>query len=329
MSAIRGTVYTLFAAVLLSALWVTSLTIISGKSTATELVTEAGTQILNPFLVGRGAGLTESNFATLEAGARANPSQPIPLPLLKVQVLGGEIVGKNYGFVVNLVYKRLAETYYTGGAGAVFDVPPGLKNVLPNFAVFNPDNVQPFPGGPTVAQLPPFLQPLFVFVGLTPDTFTAAGHQRLVSLLAWFWIAVVVLGVLAVALNRSEQKLSGLAQSVVHSTWPIVLVLGGLWIASLIYRTTFAPYAGVLALIRGAFLPVYGAAFAAGLVALVAFKLLPAWQQRGQSKEPAKEGVAFAAGGVGGPPAALGTMPGTMPPVEPRVDTPHDASGQQ
>ena len=56
--------------------------------------------------------------------------------------------------------------------------------MLPNFALFDVNKIQIIPGGPTPEQLPPFLQPIFTFVGLTPDTFTAVGHQHLLNLIA-------------------------------------------------------------------------------------------------------------------------------------------------
>jgi hypothetical protein len=58
LSGIRGLVYTLFGTLVLSTLWVTSLTFLSTQVSATALIDEAGTEILNPFLVAHGTGLT-------------------------------------------------------------------------------------------------------------------------------------------------------------------------------------------------------------------------------------------------------------------------------
>lgn len=287
MAGIRGFVYTLFGTLVLSTLWVTSLSVVSAPSNATQLLTEAGAHMLNPFLVDHGTGLSQSVYDSLEATARAHPSQSLALPLLKVQVLGRDIAGRTYPDVVNLVYGHVATAYYAGGADAVFDVPPELRQALPNFALFNPNNIPVVPGGPTAAQMPAFLQPFFTFVGLTPETFTAVGHQKVMNLLPWFWIATGVLALLAVVLNPSEQKLAGLAQGVVHSTWPIVGVLLALWVLSLIYKSTFAPYAGVLGVLDRAFLLVYGIAFAVGIASLVAMKLLPALLRRKTTTPPA------------------------------------------
>jgi hypothetical protein len=306
---LRGLIYGVFGALILSTLWVTSLTLLSAPSSATDLLTEAGTHVLNPFLVDHGLGLSPSSYASLETTARSHPAEPLTLSVLTVRVLGREILGHSYASTVRLVYSRVAAGYYTGGAAAVFAIPAQLKQELPNFALFNPDNVAVIPGGPTVAQLPPFVQPLFLFTGLTPDTFTATGHQRLLGLLPFFWGLTIVLGVLAVGLNLSDQKLSGLAKTLVHSTWPVVGILLGATLLVHLNATTFGTYAGVLGVIRGAFLPVYGLALVVGLLALVLLKLVPALQQRGQ---PAAAPVPAAVGarltsegsGAGVPPAA-------------------------
>ena len=253
LSGLRGFVYTLFATIMLSTLWVTSLSLLSAQPSATALITAAGADILNPLLVRQRLGLTPETYTTLEASARAHPAQAVALPLLKVRVLGSEIAGHSYADTVRIVYARVAETYYSSGPGAVFDVPPELQQALPNFGLFNPDNLPIIQGGPTVAQLPSFLRPFFVFTGLTPSTFTQAGHQRLLELLPWFWLATIVLAVLAIALNPNEKKLAGLAEGIVHSTWPIVAILLALWIASRFYAATFAPYATALVSCAGHF----------------------------------------------------------------------------
>jgi hypothetical protein len=318
LAGIRGWVYGVFGVIMLSTLWVTSLTTLSDRANATALLTEAGAHILNPFLVDRSLGLGQDTYAALEAQARARPSQPLTFQLLKARVLGREIIGHSYPDVVRLVYSRVAAVYYDGGPGAAFAIPPELQQVLPNFGLFNPNNLPILPGGPTVSQLPPFLKPFFTFVGLTPATFTAAGHQSLLSLLPWFWIAAVVLGVLTILLNRSEQRLAGLAQSVVHSSWPIVGVLVGLLIASATFeKDLFAPYVGVLGVVSRAFLPVYGAALVVGLVVVGLTRLLPAILRRQQGTGPAAPPQM--------PPeaaAALGAMGLRMPPMAPPAGEP-------
>src|SRR5215472_18084452 len=98
---LRGFVYTLFGTLVLTTLWVTSLTILSSRPNATEILTQAGTQILNPFLVGHDTsfGLSQQTYASLETSARSHPSQPLTFQLLKVRVLGREIIGHTYADV--------------------------------------------------------------------------------------------------------------------------------------------------------------------------------------------------------------------------------------
>jgi hypothetical protein len=169
-------------------------------------------------------------------------------------------------------------------------VPTELKQVLPNFALFNPDNIPILPGGPKATQLPPFLQPLFVFTGLTPTTFTVSGHQRLLDLLPWFWVAAAVLGALTFLLNRNEKKIAGLASSVIHATWPVVAVLVGLLIAAnFFFKQQVGPYSGVLSVVGRAFLPTYGIALAIGLAVYFFTAILPRLQARGA--QPAVAGA--------------------------------------
>jgi hypothetical protein len=286
MSGLRGVIYTTFGFLLLSALWVTSLTFLSARPAATDLLTEAGASVLNPFLAGRDLGVTQTGYASLQSGAKAHPDQPLSLSVLKVAVPGREIVGRSYQDGVRAIYTHVAATYYDSGPDAVFNVPTELQQVMPTFALFNPDNLPVLPGGPTVAQLPPFLQPLFVFTGLTPATFTAAGHERLLGLLPWFWLAVVVLGALTFLLNRSEKKIAGLASSVIHSTWPVVAVLVGLLIAAnFFFKQQVGPYSGVLSVVGRAFLPTYGIALAIGLAVYFGAAILP--RLSGRAAQPA------------------------------------------
>ncbi len=275
LSGIRGLAYTLFGTLVLSTLWVTSLTFLSAPTSATALLTEAGTKLLNPALVSKGVGITQATYTQLEAAARARPGQPLTLQIFKARVLGREIVGKSYDAAVELIYIRVASNYYEGGAAAAFTIPSNLASTLPNFALFDPNSFPLFPGGPSAAQLPPFAQPFFTFVGLTPQTFTRAGHQHLLGLLPWFWIALGVLGVLAVVLNDTEQKLSALAWGIVHGTWPAVMWLLILWGLTIAFASRAAPYVGLLGLVSRAFLPVYGVAFGLGLGAVLALKLMP------------------------------------------------------
>lgn len=295
---LRGLVYGLFGTLLLSTLWVSSLTALSAPASATALLTDAGTQVLNPFLVERGLGFSPAVYAIFEGGARVAPDQPLNLGLLKVRVVGRDILGQSYTDTVRLVYARVAAGYYAGGADAVFALPPQLEQEVPNFALFNPDTVPIIQGGPTAAQLPAFVQPLFVFTGLTPATFTAAGHQHLVALLPAFWGLALVLGLVAVALNFSERKFSGLAHTVIHSTWPVVALLLGATLAIHLDARQLAAFDGLLTLLRGAFLPVYGTALALALVSLALLTLVPRLRHQQAVQVPGSNGASV-------PPSAI------------------------
>jgi hypothetical protein len=335
MSGLRGIIYTTFGFILLSALWVTSLTFLSARPAATDLLTEAGASVLNPFLAGRDLGVTETGYVNLQSAAQAHPDQPLSLSVLKVSVPGREIIGRSYQDGVRVIYTHVAATYYDSGPDAVFNVPAELQQVLPNFALFNPDNLPVLPGGPTVTQLPPFLQPLFVFTGLTPTTFTVAGHQRLLDLLPWFWVAAVVLGALTFVFNRSEKKIAGLASSVIHATWPVVVVLVGLLIAAnVFFKQQVGPYSGVLGVLGRAFLPTYAIALATGLAVYFFAAILPRLQHRGDA-QPAVAGAPAMPGmrdaGSFGARAAAGVSPFEAPtlpetPASPSVPAAPSAS---
>lgn len=319
-SSVRGLVYSLFAMLMLSTLWVSSLTVLSDRANATALIASAGADLLNPFLVKQGTGITEGFYATLQGSAKAHPTQALAIPFIKVAVQGKEIAGKAYGDGVRVIYDDVANAYYTGGATAVFALPAELQQVLDNFALFNPNNIPLIPGGPTVSQLPAFLQPFFVVIGLTPATFTQSGHESLLGLLPWFWLAVGVLGLLTVLLNPSEKKLAGLAEGVIHTSWPIVAILVGLWIASAFYAG-LAQYEGVLGVVRRAFLPVYGGALAVGILAVALMAWLPHLLQRQKAAALAPAGVAagspaMPAGPLGpaGPMAPMGSDAPAEPP---------------
>lgn len=298
---LRGLLSTLVGTLVLTTLWVTSITLLSARPAATDLLTEAGTQILNPFLVGQGLGLSRSTYTTLEVDARAHPGQALPLSVLKVRVVGNEVVGRSYPAVVQLVYGRLAEAYYDGGAQAAFAVPSKLTAEVPNFGMFTPNKLPMLPGAAAPVQLPAFLQPFFTFVGLTPDTFTASGHQKLARLLPWFWIALAALSALSVVLHPGEQRLAGLLQGVMHGSWPVVMMLAGLWVLSRVYTSTFAPYTGLLGTISRAFLPIYGTAFALGLAGVVVTKVLASGRARGR-QTPAMVAVGAGYPGFSGTP---------------------------
>lgn len=275
-----ASIYTLFAALVLSTLWVTSLTLASTPDNATALIADAGADVLNPFLVthsaslGLNLGISEKTYASLQAQKTAQVAMPTPF---KGTFPASDIAGKPYDVGVRNIYSRIAGTYYTGGPSAVIEVnlPPQVQQFVPDFGLFNPNNIPIAPGGPSASQLPGFLQPLFAVVLLSPDTFTAAGHQQVLDLLPWFWLATLATGVIAFLIKRSQdgQKLSGIAHSIIHTTWPIVAILVGLLVATH-FVSAIAPYADILGVVSRSFVPIYGGALIVGLLALFLPKFL-------------------------------------------------------
>jgi hypothetical protein len=289
----RGSLYGLLGVLVLSTLWVTSLTLLSAPQNATELLTDAGSHVLNPFLTKQGLGLTQQIYDS----RKAHLNQQLALTPLNVHMTGKDIDKPTYGEAVQGVYKSIADAYYISGrVDTVFAVPSDLQQLLPYLTGFgffgsagSPSGTPGASGTPGTAGLPDFLQPIFTVIGLTPVTFTAQGNKNLLNLLPWFWLAVVVLGVIAVVLNRGSNKLSGLAQTVVHSAWPIALLLIGLTVAARV-SSAVAPYASALGVIDRAFLPAYGGALLVGGAALIIPKLLGGRRQA-QPQQPVMAGV--------------------------------------
>lgn len=296
-----ASIYTLFAALVLSTLWVSSLTLASTPGNATALITDAGADVLNPFLVahsgslGLNLGISESTYASLQSQKTAQVTLPAPF---KGTFPASDIAGKPYAVGVRNIYGRIADTYYTGGPSAVIGVnlPPDVQQFVPDFGLFNPNNLPIAPGGPSASQLPGFLQPLFTVILLSPDTFTAAGHQQVLDLLPWFWLATLVTGVIAFLLKRSQdgKKLSGIAHSIIHTTWPIVAILIGLLIAAH-FVSGIAPYSDILGVVSRSFVPVYGGALVVGLLAL----FLPRFLANRASQAATEPAMAAARVGAG------------------------------
>ena len=71
--------------------------------------------MLNPFLVGRSLGVTETGYANLQSAAKAHPDQPLNLSVLKVSVPGREIIpvsaraGENVALLLERVVAALPE----------------------------------------------------------------------------------------------------------------------------------------------------------------------------------------------------------------------------
>jgi hypothetical protein len=291
---LRGWIIGLLAFTLLGALWTTALARVSERDTATALLTDIGTELLNPLLVANGSGLAEGAYAGLEASARANPSQPLAIAFVKPTVLGREIVGKDFAAGSAVVYHHLALAYYDGGPSAAFSLPPHLQQLVNVYTPFTqvPTNLPGAPNQPTtsplpslpIPQLPNFAEPLYAAVGISPTTLTRSGHDFEVTWSGRFWLAGLALAVLLALFSVGWARLANVGWAVFHSAWHITALL--LLAAFLVSRNPAQAthYRSILGLVWGAFFPVYVGATVAGLVVVGIAKFAPILLQRGAAQ---------------------------------------------
>jgi hypothetical protein len=242
------------------ALWETALFNVSARPTAVGLLTEAGVGIINPALTHSALGtfgLSESGFATLQALAAAHPNDPVAIPGVNVEVKGSEIAGKSFDDASRVVYGKVAEKFYDGGAGAAFSVPSGLQQALGLLSFI------PVLGGAS-ANLNTATSPLAT-VGLSLNTLTAAGHAQVQSFMLWLWAAAAVLALVIVFLGRGWSRVRHLAHALVGSSLVGAALIGLVWYLWRQNPTGFAAYSKPLNLVGGAFAPVYLGALVAGL----------------------------------------------------------------
>ena len=174
----------LLGVALFLALWETALFNVSARPTAVGLLTEAGVGIINPALTHSALGtfgLSESGFAAIQTAAAAHPNGPVTIPGLNVEVRGSEIAGKNFDDMTRVVYGKVAEKFYDGGAGAAFSVPSQLQQALGLLSFI------PVLGGASTT-LNATASPLAA-VGLSLNTLTAAGHTQVQTFMLWLWAA--------------------------------------------------------------------------------------------------------------------------------------------
>jgi hypothetical protein len=261
----------LLALTLLATLWSTALARLSERSTAVELLTRAGTDIINPLLTANGSGLGQALYQQLEAQAKAHPHQALALPFLKVQIPASSIVGKDFAAGSAAIYRRVAEAYYDNGPDGAFLLPDQLKPIVSSYTPFVQNTgsfKSPLPSVP-IPQLPSFLTQLWYGVGFTPTTLTAAGHATTLSNSGWLWGVSAILVLVIVLFSAGWNRLRNVAWPLFHSSWHIALfgVIGTFLTHRDIAHT--GPYAGVLDLIGGTFMPVFYAAVLVGLAGVV------------------------------------------------------------
>ncbi|HEV2237006.1 MAG TPA: hypothetical protein VGR57_10140 [Ktedonobacterales bacterium] len=336
---IKGYVIGLLAFVLLGALWTTALTHLSERPTATALLTDIGTELLNPLLVANGSGLAEGTYAGLQSAAQANPSQPLSIAFVKPTVLGREIAGKDFAAGSRVIYRHLAEAYYDGGPTNAFSLPSQLQQLVNVYTPFTqvPTNLPGVPNVPTtsplpnlpIPQLPSFAEPIYAAVGISPTTLTKDGHAFEATWSGRFWLASLVLAALMALFGAGWDRLSNIGWSIFHSAWHITALL--LLAAFLASRnpTQAAHYQGILGVVWGAFFPVYAVATATGLVVVGIAKFAPLLLKRGTAQPAGAAALPFGAGGPGAagipgmPPGMAGNpwqaraTPPATPPVSP------------
>jgi hypothetical protein len=246
------------------ALWETALYNVSTRQTAVGLMTEAGVGLINPALEHSAVGtfgLSESGFAALQAVASAHPTDPVTIPGLNVEILGSDIAGKSFDEASRVVYGKVAEKFYDGGAGAAFSVPGDLQRALGLLSFI------PILGGTATninTTSSTLFQPLAA-VGLSLNTLTAAGHAQVQTVMLWMWAIAGLLALLIILFSAGWSRVTHVAHAFVGSSLLGAALIGLVWYLWQHNATGFATFDRPLRLVGGAFTPVYIGALIAGL----------------------------------------------------------------
>ncbi len=120
-----------------------------------------------------------------------------------------------------------------------------------------------------VPQLPQVPLPPLAAVGLSLQTLTAQGHTQVLALDKWFLGIAFLCALLLAVLSARWKRLSNPAWALVSGAVPGAFGIGVVAFFEARYPTPFRPYAGLLHLLAGAFMPVYLGALAVGVLALV------------------------------------------------------------
>lgn len=191
------------ALTLLAALWSTALAQLSARPTAISLLTQAGTDLINPLLTANGSGLEPALYQQLQAQAAAHPHQALQIGFLRISIPSAAIAGKSFADGSRAIYAQIAAAYYDGGPNAVFVLPAQLQALMGSYTPFVPtaQNIHsPLPSVP-IPQLPAFASNLWSSIGFTPTTLTAAGHSAALDRLPWLWGISAALALLLVLLS--------------------------------------------------------------------------------------------------------------------------------
>jgi hypothetical protein len=266
---VRGLATLVLGLALVGGLWETSLYNLSARATATGVMTEVGVELINPVLVQNSLGLSDTVYAALQAQAKANPTQPLGIPGLKVKVIGRDIAGKSFTDASRVIYAQVAEGYYDGGWTAVLAVPNTLLRAFGALAVLPQAVASQGAKQVGAPQLPSVPLPPLGAVGLSLQTFTAQGHAQVLAVDKWLiGIALACALLLALASPR-WQRLTAPAWALISGAIPGALGIGVVAFFWARNAAGFKPYVGLLHLLAGAFVPVYIGSIGIGAAALV------------------------------------------------------------
>jgi len=260
----------IFGFLLLTALWVTALSFLSMRSSATAVITDLGADALNPWLVSKQLGVSAAGYAKLEQAANASPDKPLSLTFIKPEINGSEIKGLSYQQGVRVIYGRVASAYYDGGPNATFSLPAPVASAAQMFALFP----EQYDAAVKSTSLPTWLQPFLLFTGLSPETLTATGHARISDLLPKFWFATLIFAGAVFLLNLLGRRnpVESLGLAAWHGSWPTVAVFGALWLIGTLYPANVHAVAAAFGVVASSFLPVYVVAAVVGLGAFLISK---------------------------------------------------------
>lgn len=263
MGLLRNLAATIFGFLLLTALWVTALSFLSMRPSATAIITDLGVDALNPWLVTKGYGVSEAGYVKLEKAATSAPGSALSLSFIKPVVTGSEIKGLSYDQGMRVIYGHVASAYYDGGPSAAFSLPAPIASAVQSFALY-PEQYNSLVKS---TGLPSWLQPFMLFTGLSPETFTAVGHASFEGLLPKFWLGALVIGGALVGLSLLSRKnpLTTVGLAAWHGSWPTMAVFAALWVAGKLYPANVHAVAGAFGIVARSFAPTYGIAAAAGL----------------------------------------------------------------
>ncbi len=273
----RRWVSLLLGLALLGAIWLSFLTLLSDRAHAVPILTDAGTEIVNPLLLSNSSGIGEAAYDKLQAQAKAQPDQPLTIPFLKPQILGREIVGKSASEGTSIIYAHVANAYYDGGADAAFGlgpVNPNLQRAVSGFGLVTKQASSALPVDTSkLPQLPPYVQTIVSSIGLSASTFTAQGHDNITTSARYFYLAAALLAGLLALLGRGWGRISTVAWALFHAAWVGVVVLGVVWLLIRLNPSAFTSYSGLIGHVGAAAWPVYGGAALLGLAGVFAARL--------------------------------------------------------